>query len=135
MAETQERGMVWELAVQTVSSQDKKRVQEGDILTIRKPLGYIGKKEGITTFWLLVNGLTLTDVMVMKMAMETNKRRFYIRLQDLQVKSPSLDLNKLRDPNIFYQIMFNPETRELCTNNCVIYDARKLVKDKLQGIG
>jgi len=105
-------------------------VKEGDIVTVRKPLSYIGRNENNRHLWLLVDGrdssfmdslnrnLTepldpadaTTEVQIFE------KRRYCIPLDRLKVLALFIDLNRLRDRDDQYQPMIPLEQRSVSEN-------------------
>lgn len=78
--------------------------EPGDIIVIREPVGYIGRKEGASYLWLLIDDSELPS------PEETRKdgmTRAHIDLDDLKAAHPSLDLDRVRSDQD-YQPFINP---------------------------
>lgn len=124
MPETFNEYIEWEIAISTQSysplASGHERVQEGDIVTIRRPLGYIGTKESSLFIWLRIEG---EDTSVMEAFRHPeflpdtdtrsdsfgdplvyyDKKRFRIPLERLKEILPRFDLDRARDPLDDYQ--------------------------------
>lgn len=84
-------------------------VSEGDIVTARKPLGYVGKKEQANLLWLVVEtNLEINDWVVQNETFN-NKFETYIVLEDLNSNGFEFDLDKVRDVNLNYQPGLDPD--------------------------
>jgi len=113
-----------EVGIYTVSYADNasgtERIKEGDILTIRKPQGAIGQKEGALILWLLIEGLDSSEMDRLNDRMGDNpddlnapifdKRRYCIPLERLFILCPSLNLPRVRDTMDVYQPFLSIET-------------------------
>jgi hypothetical protein len=97
---------IYEIAI-AVADRGPGRVQEGDIVSARLPLGHIVQKEGKNLLWLLVdteltpNELTAAGV--------GSKRKYNVPLESLD----GIDLGRVRDINDEYQPLLKSAAVEL----------------------
>lgn len=89
---------------------------EGDIIVVRKPLGYVGKKEQRSVIWVLMDDSDLPDPSRLRgdsRLGETFKHRFNIALADLT----GLDLTRARDTRDAYQPFVTVNRRDGTLSN------------------
>lgn len=79
------------------------RAKEGDIIAVRDPIGGIGKKEGNSFLWVLMDEEDLPQELPCK----TSDCRACVSLDELKATDPEIDLDKVRDPQQFYQPCFD----------------------------
>lgn len=107
--------MKYEVAIQAVDYGDPKRVQVGDIVTMRPARGSVGRKELQSVIWVTINSpvdlgwADFKEPMRDKNGEVIAKRRFSIGvgLGKLKTIMPSFDLAKAANPNEVYQPFVN----------------------------
>lgn len=93
------------------------RVQEGDILDVRDPIGGVGVSAAETQWvvWLLMDESEVPAREALKSADDpsNNKYRYQLPLAALKSALPALDLDRLRDADDAYQpfVDSDPQTR------------------------
>jgi len=96
---------VFELAVLAVDTTKEDRAQAGDIITVRHPRPFIGRKEATTYIWLKVFG-DEDQIRTLKLA-DTHgwqgKRRYCIPLYRFGQIVPGFDESQARDTARLYQ--------------------------------
>lgn len=105
------------------------RAKEGDIITIRNPKGGIGLKEGRDFLWLLMDE---ADVPIH--TPKKHEGRLNVSLDEIKQRHPSVNLDRVRDPNDEYQPFLNtdPETKR---NRGTVRTARLTITDRRQQNG
>lgn len=97
---------IFEVAL-SVANRGVGRVQEGDIVVARNPLGFIGTKEGKNFLWIqLDTTLTLEEL---NERGRDSKRRRHIPLDNIS----GIDLARVRDTNDEYQPLLNSPSRTI----------------------
>jgi len=76
------------------------RAQEGDIIAVRAPLNVIGTKEGNDFLWLLIDDSQLPSA---SLRGESIKYRYNLPLAAVAAAHPTIDLERVRNPNDRYQ--------------------------------
>ncbi|PIQ23120.1 hypothetical protein COW64_25825 [bacterium (Candidatus Blackallbacteria) CG18_big_fil_WC_8_21_14_2_50_49_26] len=112
MPQTFRRYGVWEVALSARDEPNNgvhERVQAGDIIAIRRQLGYVGRKERSSVVWILLTGLDDSDMYPLIHPVEEgndvffDKRRYCIPLTRLKQAFPSLDMARITDRQDAYQ--------------------------------
>jgi hypothetical protein len=83
------------------------RAQEGDIIAVREPIGFIGNKEQ-ADFLLLVVETEIPAEDLMETGSRRKRERF-LPLQALASKGLQLNLDRVRDPQDKYQPGIDPD--------------------------
>ena len=98
---------VLEIAIR-VFNDIKQPLKRGDIVTARKPVGYVGKKEQEKLLWLLVDtSISLEDLTT---RLDANKCRFYIPFDLLA--TTGIDMGRVSDPFVKFQPFVDPDSRD-----------------------
>lgn len=98
---------ILEIAIATQNNEEG-RIQEGDIVVARKPLGYVGKKEQSKYLWLIVEtDLSLEELMENNLK-TSRKREKFIPLNALNSNGFEFEMDKVKDSQIDYQPGLNP---------------------------
>lgn len=98
----------WEVALALLSKGSlgtglKDRAQAGDIISIRKPTGFMGVMERKIFLWLLVEGYYSPLISLLGWPTAFEKRRHCIPLHRLKQAFPILDIDRCLDPEDSYQ--------------------------------
>jgi len=96
------------------------RAEEGDIISLRRPLGSMRRAQTRRYLWLLIEGLAYNEMSILDrtnteplddepptVAIQYDKRRYSIPLDRLKVVAPFLDLVRVRDTTDAYQPFLN----------------------------
>lgn len=128
------------------------RIQEGDIVTWRRPDIGVGLQEHKLYLWMLVDGFEISELPALKMPVwepfdptgeyepssaytRYDKRRYNIPLTRLQTVYPALDLNRCRDPNDGYQPFYTIDTdNHLWLTDTTPFQATGLIFDRVEGV-
>ena len=130
--------MIAEIAISTIDNiVDKKRIQVGDITTVRKPTSGIGFKEMRTFIWLRVSGLSFNKMLELCSPEYLNekiveKKRFRILLGRLAQVEPFFNINLAKNPQIIYQPFLPIDASGLFLSpfTAKVYSVFGLVSDK-----
>ena len=144
MSETDPTYPVMEAAISLEAFADltsgHERKQEGDIISIREPVGFIGFKEAETYLWLKLEGLEEDEMNLLIESLYDggevyDKRRYLISLDRLKELEPTFDLNRARDVDDLYQpfLTLDEDTHQLITENSQPLQISGLVFDKSIG--
>lgn len=128
------------------------RIQEGDLVTWRRPGLGVGGKEHKLFLWLLIEGFEAGDLPMLKTPVwepfdptgeyepasaytRYDKRRFNIPLTRLKEVYPALDLNRCRDLNDGYQPFYTiDENNHLWLTDSTPFQVTGLIFDRVQGV-
>lgn len=139
--------VIWELALSVVKKAplaDQNRIQDGDIVGIRRPGGVIGRKEALDFMWLRVQNISTDEAFTMLDAIadgdtqdsETittyEKRRYTILLSELATRFPAFDIAAAMDRSRIYQPFVPIDDAYHCIQNDItVLSARGLIYDKM----
>lgn len=97
---------ILELAI-AVANRGRGRVQAGDIVAARLPVGYVGQKEQADLIWIIVD----TDI-PREAFLEGSlsaKRLRHVDIDELIARVGGLDSARVKDPNVRYQPGIDPD--------------------------
>lgn len=137
MPETYQTYRTWEVALQAADNLETDRVQSGDIVAVRLPLPYIGKKEFAAFLWVPVTGLDDGDMerladYLLENGVPQEKRRYCIPFDRLQEVMPSFDPIQASNRTQSYQPfqLYDHETGDKLAGNISPLGVQGLVFDK-----
>ncbi len=132
MGETNPTYPVREIALACFSKPDlngNERIQEGDIVAVRKPNISIGRKEANIYLWLRLEGLEENEMARLadclyepnELNVESgvptgnryDKRRYCIPFDRLKEVYPAFNMEKARDPDVVYQPFLGIDENDL----------------------
>jgi len=132
---------IYEIAISTISKEPlngHQRVQEGDIVEIRTPRGYVGKKEMENFLWikaelpeeLVANYRNYTLDKTGTVIAGQRKFKFNIALDGLKTALPNFSVEKARDSKEKYQPFLGINTSTGLSTKSATVDLSNLITDK-----
>jgi len=128
LSEQKRLSEIWEVAIRHADHARKSKTQEGDIILVRRPLGFFGSSEQGEFIWLKMFGLPDKDMQelvapIMTEDLIVEKRRYVVRFKELKKIISNMRLESIRDGSKKYQPLgIRPESP--------LFDVRGLVYDK-----